>query len=87
MTFSTTRRPAGTALAEPSSKRFTLRHSGYFLSMTHSIQIGIDAMPIWMKYPAWSIISVNGAVMTICVPRVMGIFASTGLGLPSLRPS
>ena len=51
MTRSSTRSPAGADCAEPSSKRLTLRHSGYLRSMTHSIQIGMDAMPIWMKYP------------------------------------
>ena len=49
--------------------RLTFRHSGYFLPVTHSIQIGIEAIPIWMKYPAWSVISVKGAVRTICVLR------------------
>ena len=29
----------------------------------------MEAIPIWMKYPAWSIISVKGALSTICVPR------------------
>ena len=83
MTFSSTRSPAGADCAEPSPKRFTLRHSGYFLSITHSIQIGMDAIPIWMKYPAWSIISVNGAVSTIWVPR----FMAKPLPLSALRPS
>ena len=49
--------------------RLTFRHSGHSLSITHSIQIGIEAIPIWMKSPAWSVISVKGAGRTICVLR------------------
>ena len=73
ITRSRTRRPAGAAWAEPSSKRLTFRHSWYFLSMTHSIQIGMEAIPIWMKYPASSIISVKGAVRTSCFPRFVTV--------------
>jgi hypothetical protein len=38
------------------------------LSITHSIQPGIDASDIWMKKPAWSMLSVRGAVNTIGAP-------------------
>src|SRR5262249_47949522 len=54
--------------AEPSSLYSTSRQCGYFLVITPSIQIGIEAIPIWMKYPAWSIVSVSGAVNTINLP-------------------
>jgi hypothetical protein len=49
MTFSSTLNPAGATLAEPSSNRLTFLHSGYFLLITPSIQIGSDAIAIWMK--------------------------------------
>jgi hypothetical protein len=34
-----------------------------------SSHIGSEAMLIWMKYPAWSMISVRGAVRTMRAPR------------------
>src|SRR5688500_421919 len=33
-----------------------------------SSHIGSEAMLIWMKYPAWSMISVSGAVRTMRAP-------------------
>jgi hypothetical protein len=54
--------------ARPSAPVGTSRHAGYFLSIAHSIQPGIDASDIWMKKPAWSMLSVRGAVSTIGTP-------------------
>src|SRR5262245_30115152 len=41
--------------------------------MTHSIQPGIEASDIWIKKPAWSMLSVKGAVRTIGTPRTSDI--------------
>jgi hypothetical protein len=36
--------------------------------MAASMGFGMDASAIWMKYPAWLIVSVSGAVKTINLP-------------------
>mgnify|MGYP003694380839 CR=1 FL=1 len=63
---------------EPSVLCSTSRHLGYFLFRMPSSHIGRDAMLICMKYPAWSIDSVNGAVNTMSLPPFMA--------LPPIRP-
>jgi hypothetical protein len=50
-TRSRIRSPAGARLADPSGKRVTSFQRGYRLSSTFSIQTGMDAAAIWMKYP------------------------------------
>lgn len=44
--------------------------------------MGSEAMLIWMKYPAWSMISVSGAVMTISgPPSLTGAVVSESVAL------
>jgi hypothetical protein len=60
------------------------------LSITHYIHPGIEARDIWMKNPAWSMLSVRGAVNTIGAPaywpiRLSGSFSIRKYSLWTMR--